>query len=109
MFYISAFFEARWEEYYDKLLAVSKDNDWSGCCVFFLNAVKAQAGDNQSKATAILKLYDKMKVRVCEQSILTPLGAPILWLKALRPKRSANQSRAKSCTKPCTKTAYNRI
>jgi len=66
MFYISAFFEARREEYYDKLLAVSKDDDWTGWCVFFLNAVKAQAEDNQNKATAILKLYNEMKVRVTD-------------------------------------------
>lgn len=64
MFYISAFFEARRDEYYDKLLAVSRNDDWTGWCVFFLNAVKAQAEDNQNRATAILRLYDEMKIRV---------------------------------------------
>ena len=31
-FYISAFLERRRSEYYDRLLAVSKDDDWTGWC-----------------------------------------------------------------------------
>ncbi len=64
MFYISAYFEARRDDYYDGLLAVSRDDDWTGWCRFFLNAVRAQAEDNLSKAKGILDLYDTMKTRV---------------------------------------------
>ena len=32
MFYISAFFEAHRDEYYDRLLTVSRDDDWTGLC-----------------------------------------------------------------------------
>ena len=63
MFYISAFLEANRETYYDRLLAVSRDNDWTGWCVFFLTAVKQQAEENHSKATAIIELYNQMKTR----------------------------------------------
>ena len=38
MFYISAFFEQNKDEYYERLLAISRDNDWSGWCRFFLRA-----------------------------------------------------------------------
>jgi Fic family protein len=66
MFYISAFFESRRDEYYDRLLAVSRDNDWTGWCVFFLNAVKAQAEENQKKAMDILNLFETMKRTMAE-------------------------------------------
>lgn len=68
MFYISAYFEERRDEYYDKLLAVSRDGDWSGWCRFFLQAVQAQADDNLQKAKAILDLYGEMKVRMVDMT-----------------------------------------
>ncbi|MCJ7594438.1 MAG: Fic family protein [Desulfobacterales bacterium] len=43
MFYISAYLEARRDEYYERLLAVSRDGDWTGWCVFFLKALTEQA------------------------------------------------------------------
>lgn len=66
MFYISAYLESHREEYYDRLLAVSRDNDWSGWCSFFLHVVKIQAEENLAKVRAILNLYDRMKVRFAE-------------------------------------------
>ena len=52
MFYISAYFEARRDAYYDGLLAVSRDDDWTGWCRFFLEAIRTQAEDNLAKAQA---------------------------------------------------------
>ena len=66
MFYISAYFEARRDAYYEGLLAVSRDDDWTGWCRFFLKAVRAQAEENLAKATAILDLYEGMKGRVAD-------------------------------------------
>ena len=60
-FYISAFFEKNREEYYERLLTVSRDGAWTQWCVFFLNALKVQAEDNQAKAQAILRLYEQRK------------------------------------------------
>ena len=65
-FYVSAFFEQHRDEYYDGLLAVSRDGDWTGWCSFFLGAVQAQAEDNLTKAREILELYEKMKGRLAE-------------------------------------------
>jgi Fic family protein len=66
MFYISAFLEANRDRYYEKLLAVSRDDDWTGWCAFFLDAVRRQAEENLSKATAVLDLYNGMKIQVAE-------------------------------------------
>jgi Fic family protein len=64
MFYISAYFEARRDEYYDGLLSVSRDGDWTGWCRFFLAAVRDQAERNHAKAVEILDLYKDLKPRV---------------------------------------------
>jgi Fic family protein len=66
MFYVSAFLEAHRDEYYERLLAVSRDGDWTGWCRFFLGALKAQAEENQQKAAEILALYERMKHEVAD-------------------------------------------
>ncbi len=63
-FYISAYFEAHREEYYERLLAVSRDDDWTGWCAFFLEAVKEQAAVNEDKTRQILKLYEEKKTEI---------------------------------------------
>lgn len=60
-FYVSAYLEAHRDEYYDHLLAVSRDNDWTSWCVFFLTAIIEQARSNHTKAKAILDLYQEKK------------------------------------------------
>ena len=65
-FYVSAYFEAHRDAYYDGLLAVSRDDDWTGWCRFFLEAVRVQAEDNLAKAQGVIDLYDRMKGRVAD-------------------------------------------
>ncbi len=65
-FYISAYFEANREAYYEKLLAVSRDDNWTDWCRFFLEAVQTQAENNLKKTQDILALYESMKVRIVE-------------------------------------------
>ena len=60
-FYLSEYLESHREEYYDRLLAVSRDGDWTGWCGFFLRAIIEQAGTNQAKAQAIHALYTARK------------------------------------------------
>lgn len=60
-FYLSEYLEAHRDEYYDRLLAVSRDGDWIGWCAFFLRAIIEQAGTNQAKAQAIHALYTAKK------------------------------------------------
>ena len=56
-FYISGFLEQNRAEYYQRLLDVSGNGDWTGWCVFFLTAVRRQAEINEAKVRALLELY----------------------------------------------------
>ncbi len=56
-FYMSEYLERNRDEYYDRLLAVSAHDDWTGWCAFFLEGVIAQAQVNLGKAQAIAELY----------------------------------------------------
>ncbi len=60
-FYISSYFERNRDEYYERLLAVSRDNAWTEWVAFFIGALKVQAEENQAKANSILELYRKRK------------------------------------------------
>ena len=64
VFYASAYFEANRNSYYDGLLAISRDNDWTGWCKFFLKAVRIQAEENLEKTKSILELYEDMMRRI---------------------------------------------
>lgn len=68
MFNISAWLETHRDEYYERLLAVSRDDDWTGWCRFFITAVRVQAEDNLSRAQAILNLYNDLKHRLPEMT-----------------------------------------
>ena len=63
-FYMSGYLEANREEYVDRLLAVSRDGDWTGWCAFFLKGIQEQAAENERKAKAILALYNRVKDQV---------------------------------------------
>jgi Fic family protein len=66
MFYVSAFFEADRDEYYERLLAVSRDNDWVGWTQFFLRAIREQAEVNFAKTMGIHDLYADLNLRIRE-------------------------------------------
>jgi cell filamentation protein, protein adenylyltransferase len=63
-FYLSAYLESHRDEYVSRLRAITHDSDWMGWIRFFLRAVTEQAGENIDKASAILDLYDRMKVEI---------------------------------------------
>lgn len=67
-FYMSEYLEAHREEYYERLLGVSRDDDWTGWCRFFLQALEKQARENIRKAEAILDLYEKRKDWIIEKT-----------------------------------------
>jgi Fic family protein len=47
-FYLSAYLESHRDEYYARLLDVSREDDWTGWCEFFLRALIAQTEENQT-------------------------------------------------------------
>jgi Fic family protein len=61
MFYLSEYLETNRQEYSDRLLAISRDGDWTGWCLFFLKALTRQAANNETKARQILELYRQRK------------------------------------------------
>jgi len=56
--YLSAFFEATRQEYYRRLLAVSREGDWEEWVAYVLNGVARQSEDAVSRAVRITALLD---------------------------------------------------
>jgi Fic family protein len=65
-FYMSDYLEAHREDYVARLREVSASGDWTGWCCFFLEGLRRQATENESKARAILALYERVKQQVVE-------------------------------------------
>ncbi len=66
MFYMSAYLEMRREAYYERLLSISRDGDWTGWCRFFLEALTSQAVENAVKARSVIELHAQTVQSVVE-------------------------------------------
>lgn len=66
MFYLSEYLESHREDYYQRLKGISADGDWNSWIAFFLEAITVQAGQNSTRVTAILTLYEEMKRKIHE-------------------------------------------
>jgi len=64
LLYLSVYFEARRQEYYDRLLAVSQRGEWEEWLIFFLHGVESQASDAAPRAQRLLDLRDVYRERV---------------------------------------------
>ena len=93
-FYLSEFFEHRNDEYQDRLLAVSRDDDWTGWCVFFLNAMDQQARENNDKARRIYSLYERTRDELTERSGSASAGKVVRELFRAAIFRSTDLARA---------------
>jgi Fic family protein len=78
-FYLSEFLERHRDEYYERLLAVSRDGDWTGWCAFFLRAIIRQAEENERKAQAIHALYTTRKDWMVEVTRSQYSGRALDW------------------------------
>jgi Fic family protein len=65
-FYLSAFFEARRDEYIARLRDLGQPGSWTRWCAFFLEGVAVQAEANTTKARAIQDLYERLKKQVLD-------------------------------------------
>jgi Fic family protein len=61
---LSAYIEPHRDEYYQRLLAVSTERDWTGWLSFFLTAVEHQAADAVERARRLHMLRDDLRARV---------------------------------------------
>jgi Fic family protein len=65
-FYISGYLEDQKDRYLDTMRNVSKENDWTSWCLFFLEALEKQAITNLRIAEEISTLYGEMKTNFME-------------------------------------------
>jgi len=61
LLYLSSFFEKHRDEYYRRLLAVSRQGDWRGWIEFFLRGVSIQAREALEDTEAILGLHARFR------------------------------------------------
>ncbi|MCA9376749.1 Fic family protein [Candidatus Nomurabacteria bacterium] len=73
MLYLSEYFETNRDEYYQRLKAITKDNDWESWILFFLVAVIKQSEKNILKVEEVLNLYNSLKEEIV--TIPTPKNA----------------------------------
>ncbi len=59
------YFEANRRAYYDGLLSVSRDRDWTAWCRYFLEALRTQAQRNYAAVTAISRCCVSMVCSAC--------------------------------------------
>jgi Fic family protein len=74
LLYLSGFFERYRDEYYTRLLEVSRKGDWLGWIKFFLRGVSVQCKDALSDAKKILDLHTEYKSAL-EQTKKVPESA----------------------------------
>lgn len=65
-FYLSAFLEARRDEYIARLRDLGAPGSWTRWCTFFLEGVVVQADAYTTKTRAIHDLYEQLKRRVLD-------------------------------------------
>lgn len=83
LLYLSAFFEATRQDYYDRLLAVTQRNEWEPWVEYFLNGVARQCEDALSRAARINGLLSNWRRELAERA--TPTTLSILDLLAQNP------------------------
>ncbi len=74
LLYLSAFFEATRQDYYDRLLAVSARGAWGEWLEYFLNGVARQSEDALSRAERINAMLDRWRREVTGASSLKAVG-----------------------------------
>ena len=66
LLYLSAFFEAHKQEYYDRLQAIRTSGDWVSWLAFFLSGVINQARDGAQRSRRILSLRERYRDRLLQ-------------------------------------------
>ncbi len=100
MFYVSEYLENNRDEYYERLLLVSKEQDWTGWVGFFLKAIDSQAKTNTKKLKQIVDLYEITKREVMEATH-SQYGLPIVDFLFTKPIFSS--------TEFCKYSSLNRV
>ncbi|HEV2250662.1 MAG TPA: Fic family protein [Candidatus Limnocylindria bacterium] len=83
LLYLSHFFKANRNEYYDRLMAVREHGDWEGWLTFFLRGVAETSADATNTAKRIVSLRETHRGRI--QEAMSPNGLRLLDLLYRRP------------------------
>jgi Fic family protein len=68
-FYLSEVLEEHRDEYIGRLQELKHGGvAWDRWCLFFVNAVRAQADNNVARVTTVLKLYERLRTRALNMS-----------------------------------------
>ena len=74
LLYLSAFFEATREVYYQELYAVSAQGTWQAWLTYFLNGVAVQSEDALSRAARINAFLSQWKMKVAGSNSTVPVA-----------------------------------
>ena len=74
LLYLSAFFEATRQDYYEHLKAVTVRGEWAAWLEYFFNGVARQAEDAMSRAQRINELLDQWRKALAGAQSRTPLA-----------------------------------
>lgn len=72
LLYLSAFFEATRQEYYDRLLAVTQKGAWNDWLLYFLHGIARQSEDALSRASRINQILDVWREQISGFSSVVP-------------------------------------
>jgi Fic family protein len=93
LLYLSAYFERTRTEYYERLLRVSTDGDWSGWLLYFLNGVEIQANAAVEDAEWLLNLQARYH-RLLVDAKARPSARELVDLLFVNPFTNARRAAA---------------
>ena len=91
LLYLSAFFERRRAEYYDRLMAVSQRGEYEAWVSFFLEGVATQSQDAVRRADRLHALRDQYRTRLLDARRTSAVALQLVDLLFERPAVSAQQ------------------
>jgi Fic family protein len=90
LLYLSAFFEQHRDEYYGRLLEVSRSGDWPGWIKFFLRGIGTQASVAAEDSQRIVKLQQRYR-ELLQQRKASPAATAIMEELFLNPYVTATR------------------
>ncbi len=88
---VSPWFETRRQLYYDALLGVSTEGDWSTWVAFFAEGLAASANDARARMTALARVQDALKERVRESRLRSANARLLVDFAVARPTFTVRQ------------------
>lgn len=108
--YLSLYFKTHRQDYYSHLQRVRTDGDWEGWLRFFLTGVLEVAGQATSAAHAILKLFERDRVKI--NKLGRPAGSALRVHELLQKKpitSAAAAAKKLKLTEPTVRTALRHL